>query len=231
MSLDQSTENLQAAIEQATSETHKRQFEVGGRMLTFPRLPIGQQGAFERYVRKTSDEKAVPFSLAATRNKAAMAMSGVITRAKRELLELQKQQGDPLTARTEEEAIRMASRLQDDVTEKFAPYADRIFSGLDRSHYLYAVAQSMALEYGPTITYMVEVKGKKEPITEPIDSAFVDKLFSAEKGNILENIFLWVVGLSEQVEVKAADLKAGDTIDDITKKTVGDAENSGREQN
>ena len=231
MSLDQNTENLQGAIEQALSETHKREFEVGGRMLTFPRLPIEQQGAFERYVRRTSDEKAVPFSLAATRNKAAMAMSGVISRAKRDLLELQKRQGNPATATTEEEAIRMATRLQDDVAEKFAPYADRIFAGLDRGHYLYAVAQSLALEYGPTITYAVEVKGKKEPITTPIDSAFVDKLFSAEKGNVLENVFLWVVGLSEQVTPKAADLKAGDSIDVIAKKTVGDAENSGREQN
>jgi hypothetical protein len=231
MSLDQNTENLQGAIEQALSETHKRQFEVGGRMLTFPRLPVELQAAFERHVRKTSDEKAVPFSLAATRNKAAMAMSGVITRAKRDLLELQKRQGDPLKAMTEEEATRTAMRLQDDVAEKFAPYADRIFAGLDRGHYLYAVAQSLALEYGPTITYTVEVNGKKEPITTPIDSAFVSKLFSAERGNVLENIFLWVVGLSEQVEVKAADLKVGDSIDDIAKKTVGDAENSSGEQN
>jgi len=201
-------------------------------MLTFPRLPIEEQAAFERYVRRTSDEKAAPFSLAATRNASAMAMSGAITRAKRALTDLQKRQGDPLNAPTDEEVRNTAMHLQDDVAERFAPYAMRLFAGIDRSQMLFAVAQSLVVEYGKEVTYTITTAdGKKAPVTMPIDSAFVSKLFTGEPGTRLENVFLWVVGLSEQVPAKTADLEAGMSIDEIAKKTVGDAENSEREQN
>jgi len=224
--------NLQAAIEQATSKTHVREFEVGGQLLTFPRLSIGDQGAFETYVRETSDKDATPFSLAATRNKASMVMGSVITRAKRQLEEEILKRGESLVAQTEGQARAWADKLQDDVMNRFSPYVDRIFGGINRGQMLSGVARSMVAANGKTVTYNVknDETGELEPVTMPIDAAFVDKLFSGEPGRVLEDVFLWVVGLNEQIPGSKASLKPGMTLDDIVKKSVGDAENSEREQ-
>jgi len=222
-----SLENLQAAIEHATSETHKRDFEVGGQMLTFPRLSIRDQGKFERYVRQNNPI----FSLAATRNKAAMAMSGVLSKAKREMEKLQKSEDGSPIIENPEEAKRWAEKLQDDVMEKFEPYADKIFSGITRDHMLYGIALSMAAEYGESVTFTQTVNGNPEPVTVDVDSDFVDSLFQNEGGRVLENVFLWVVGLSDQAAGgPGPEFREGMTIDDIAKETMGDAENSEREQ-
>lgn len=228
-------ENLQAAIEQAESSRHIREFEVGGQLLTFPRLSIGHQGAFEAHVRTEETKrtgKPSTFSLAATRNKAAMAMSGVLRLSKQAMEKKRQEDGEPAAAITVEEAQQMAIELQDEVAEGFLPYADRIFGGFTRDDMLFAVARSMATEYGSVpISYVKTLDdGTKEAISAAIDSQFVDKLFSNEPGRILENVFLWVVGLSEQAKpgVEPA-LGPGMTVEDIAKETIGDEGNSERE--
>ena len=223
--------NLQSAIEQASAKTHEREFEVAGQMITFPRLSIGHQGAFEAYVRQTNPM----FSLAATRNKAAMTMATVLERAKRAMAELHMKEGKQATVEDTEEAKKWAEDLQAEVMERFEPYADRIFSGIRRDQMRWAIAKSLEVYYGPNITYTITVKDengkpKEESVTALIDSDFVDKLFSGEPGGMLENVFLWVVGLAEQRKPSEADLGPGMTINDIADKVIGDAENSEGEQ-
>jgi len=226
-------QNLAAAIEQATSETHKREFEVGGQMLTFPRLSIGEQGAFEAFIREDQRKRgdtSAPFSLSATRNKSAMAMSGMIRQAQSAVAQARTAAGEGGMIKTVEEAQVLAAKLQQETMDRFLPYTDRIFAGFRRDQMLEAVATSLRKEYGPNVSYSIEVDGKKEPITEPIGAQFVDKLFSSTGGHMLENVFLWVVGLSEQQAPKDLDLKPGMTLGEIAKEAVGDEENSGREQ-
>jgi hypothetical protein len=237
--------DLQAAIEQASSTTHTREFEVGGQLLTFPRLSIGLQGAFESFIRAEEDSNGKKvnslFSLAATRNKAAMAMAGVLRVSKQAVAAGATKEraeegagdktGKPLTADDLAEAQKWAQRLQDEVNKGFEPYADRIFGGFTRAHMLFAIAQSLAMHYGPDITYTTDIEGEKTPISAPIDSKFADTLFSNEKGGILENVFLWAVGLSEQAEKgEEAQFGPGMSVEDIADKVVGDEENSEREQ-
>lgn len=223
--------NLQSAIEQASATTHKREFEVAGQMLVFPRLSIGYQGAFETKVRETNPI----FSLAATRNKAAMTMATVLQRAQKAMAELRDKEGKPTAVKNTAEAKKWAEKLQAEVMERFEPYADRIFSGITRDQMLWAIAKSLEVQYGPNITYTVTVddedgKPKEKEVTALIDSAFADKLFSSDSGGKLENVFLWVVGLAEQRKPGEATLGPGMTMEDIAKETVGDAENSSGEQ-
>jgi len=223
--------NLQSAIEQASATTHKREFEVAGQMLVFPRLSIAHQGAFETKVRETNHM----FSLAATRNKAAMTMATVLQRAQKAMAELRDAEGQPKTTKSEAEAKEWAEKLQTEIWERFEPYADRIFSGITRDQMLWALAKSLEVQYGPNITYTVTVehddgKSEEKEVTALIDSEFADKLFSSEPGGKLENVFLWVVGLAEQKKAGEAPLGPGMTMDDIVKETVGDAENSSGEQ-
>lgn len=230
MDLDQGS--LQAAIEQASAKTHQREFEVAGQMLTFPRLSIGDQGAFEAYVRAEQRKKKEGplFSLAATRNKAAMAMAGVLRVSKQAMVALRDKEGKPAAVKDVAEAQEWAEKLRDEMDRGFEPYADRIFSGITRDQMRWAVAKSLAMHYGPNITYTVIVDDKEEKVTAEIDSVFIDKLFINERGGMLENVFLWVVGLAEQVKPDAATLGPGMTIEDIAKETAGDEGNSEREQ-
>lgn len=218
--------NLQSAIEQASATTHIREFEVAGQMLAFPRLSIGYQGAFEAEVRKVNPL----FSLAATRNKAAMTMANVLQKARNALAQLRTEEGKPMAVKDTAEAKEWAEKLQAEVMEHFEPYADRIFSGITRDQMLWAIAKSLEMQYGKEVTYTVTVDDKEEKLTALINSALIDTLFSSEPGGKLENVFLWVVGLAEQRKPGEATLGPGMTMEDIAKETVGDAENSKREQ-
>ena len=227
-------DNLQQAIERASAKTHIREFEVAGQMLTFPRLSIAAQGAFEGAVQTAQRAaKITPlFTLAATRNKAAMTMATVLERAKRAMGGLRAQEGKPQTMADMAEAKEWAQKLQTEVMDQFQPYADRIFSGITREWMLWAIAASMRAQYGENITYNTpkDDAGKSQEIAAPIDSALVDTLFIDESGGMLENVFLWVVGLAEQTRSGEATVGPGMSIEDIAKETIGDAENSEREQ-
>ena len=226
-------DNLQQAIERASAKTHIREFEVAGQMLTFPRLSIAAQGAFEGAVQTAQRAaKITPlFTLAATRNKAAMTMATVLERAKRAMDKLRVKEGKPQTMADMAEAKEWAQKLQTEVMDQFQPYADRIFSGITREWMLWAIAASMRAQYGENITYNTEDDaGKAQEIAAPINSALVDTLFSDEQGGKLENVFLWVVGLAEQTQSGEATVGPGMSIEDIAKETIGDAENSERGQ-
>jgi len=226
-------DNLQQAIERASAKTHIREFEVAGQMLTFPRLSIAAQGAFEGAVQTAQRAaKITPlFTLAATRNKAAMTMATVLERAKRAMDKLRVKEGKPQTMADMAEAKEWAQKLQTEVMDQFQPYADRIFSGITREWMLWAIAASMRAQYGENITYnMEDGAGEAQEIAAPINSALVDTLFSDEQGGKLENVFLWVVGLAEQTQSGEATVGPGMSIEDIAKETIGDAENSERGQ-
>ena len=226
-------QNLVQAIEQADSESHFKEFEVGGQMLTFPRLSSFDQGRFETMVqidetRRTG--KPATFSLGGARNKASLTLANIMAGTKRDIENLRKKAGDKPLAATDEEALEMATKLQEDVMEKFEPYADRIFSGFNRSHIAFAVAMSLVAQYGADITYVKEVEGEKVPVSCQIDAEFVDKLFASEGGRILENVFSYVVGLAEKPKQTPAQVKAGMSVEEIAKETIGDEKNSEREQ-
>ena len=123
-----------------------------------------------------------------------------------------------------------ADTIQEDVIERFEPYADRIFAGFNISHMAYAIALSMVDQYGPDITYTKEVEGETVPISCQIDVEFVDKLFKPETGRTFENVFSYVVGLAEKPKQTAAQVAAGMSVGEIAKETIGDEKNSEREQ-
>ena len=226
-------QNLVQAIEQADSESHFKEFEVGGQMLTFPRLSSFDQGRFETMVQIDETKrtgKPATFSLGGARNKASLTLANIMAGTKRDIANLRKKAGDKPLAATDEEALEMAKRLQEDVMEKFEPYADRIFSGFNRSHIAFAVAMSLVAQYGPDITYTKEIDGEKVPVSCQIDAEFVDKLFASEGGRVLENVFSYVVGLAEKPKQTPAQVAAGMSVEDIAKETIGDEKNSEREQ-
>jgi len=233
MNHELNAQNLVQAIEQAESESHVREFEVGGQMLTFPRLSSWDQGRFESLVQTDETKrtgKPATFSLGGTRNKASLTLANIMTGTQREIAALRKKAGDAPLAATEAEAEELAKRLQEGVMEKFEPYADRIFSGFNRSHMAFAIAMSLVAQYGQDITYTKEIDGEKVPISCKIDSVFVDKLFANEGGRVFENVFSYVVGLAEKPKPSAAQLAAGMSLEDIAKETIGDAKNSETQQ-
>ena len=233
MTTELNAQNLVAAIEQAESESHVKEFEVGGQLLTFPRLSLGDQGKFETMVQIDESKrtgKPSTFSLGGVRNKSSLTLANIMAGTQREISEMRKQAGDKPLAATKEEAEEMAKKLQEGVMEKFEPYADRIFAGFNRSHMAYAIAMSMADQYGPNITYTKEVDGEKIAISSQIDGEFVDRLFKPESGRIFENVFSYVVGLAEKPKKTAAQVAAGMSVGDIAKETIGDEKNSEREQ-
>ena len=224
--------NLVSAIEQASSKTHVREFEVGGQTLVFPRLSTMNQGLFEREVRKTNPT----FTLAGTRNKGAMVLANVFAQCKRAMVELRKGKGLSDRAATPEEAKEMAIQLQEDVMKTFEPYADRIFGGFTRDQMLWVVACSLQMQYGEEITYMKPVEGG-EPvsITAKVDEKFADTLFGNEPGRIFENVFMYTSGLAEEaaqtdVEKTEAELLKGMSVEEIATEVLGDEENSAGEQ-
>jgi len=226
-------QNLVTAIEQADSESHFREFEVGGQMLTFPRLSSWDQGRFETLVQIDETKrtgKPATFSLGGTRNKSTLALANIMAATKRDLETLRKKAGDKPLAATPEEALEMAKQLQENVMEKFEPYADRIFSGFNRSHMAFAIAMSLVAEYGQDITYTKEIEGEKVPISCQIDKEFVDKLFASAGPRIFEDVFSYVIGLAEKPKPTEAQLAAGMSVADIAKETIGDEKNSEREQ-
>jgi len=224
--MNMNAQNLVQAIEQADSESHFREFEVGGQMLTFPRLSSWDQGQFEREVRKDNPT----FSIGGTRNKITLAMANMQVSAKREIEELRKKAGDKPVASTPEEAREIAVALQEGIMKRFEPFADRIFSGFTRDKMALAIAMSLVAEYGADITYTKEIEGEKVPVACKIDSEFVDRLFAGESGNSFETVFSYVTGLAEKPKQTEAQLAAGMSVDDVAKETVGDEKNSEREQ-
>jgi len=120
--------------------------------------------------------------------------------------------------------------MQEDVMEKFEPYADRIFATFNRAHMAFAIAMSMVEQYGSDITYTKEIDGETVPISCQIDEEFVDKLFKPESGLIFENVFSYIVGLAEKPKKTEAQLAAGMSVGDVAKETIGDEKNSEREQ-
>jgi len=220
-------ESLQSAYEQALSETHEREFEVGGQMITFPRLSSFDQGRFEDLVRMKQPE----FTIGGARNKAALIMAGVMRSTKQALAKIRVDKGLPLTAVTAEDAQKMAEDLQEGIQERFMPMADKLLGGFTRDQGLFAVAMSLIAAYETDeITYTIDVDGKPTPITEKIDSTFVDKLFSSEPGTRLDLVVLYVTGLSEQPKAVEKKLEAGMTAEEIANETIGSEENSEREQ-
>jgi len=219
--------SLQAAIEQATSEKHSREFEVGGQVINFPRLSSFDQGKFEDLVRVKRPE----FTIGGARNKAALIMSGVMRTTKQALAKIRVDKGLPLTAVTAEDAMKMAEDLQQGIQERFMPMADKLLGGFTRDQGLFAVAMSLVASYETDeITYTIDVDGKPTPITEKIDSVFVDKLFAGESGTRLDIVVLYVTGLSEQPPAVEKKLEAGMTADEIADETIGNEGNSDREQ-
>jgi len=226
-------QNLVQAIEQAESESHFKEIEVGGQLLTFPRLSLSNQGKFETRVQVDETKrtgKPATFSLGGARNKASLTLANIIAGTQRDITKMREKAGDGPLAANEEEAQEMAKRLQEDVMEKFEPYADRIFAGFNRSHMAYAIAMSMAEQYGPDITYTKEIEGETVPISCQINEEFVDKLFKPESGRTFENVFSYVVGLAEKPKKTEAEVAAGMSVGDIAKETIGDEKNSEREQ-
>ena len=233
MTHELNAQNLVQAIEQAESESHVKEFEVGGQMLTFPRLSLHDQGKFEMRVRTDEENrtgKRSTFSLGGARNKASLTLANIMAGTKRDIAKMREEAGDKPLAATDEEALAMAKRMQEDVMERFEPYADRIFADFNRSHMAYAVAMSMIEQYGSDITYTKEIDGETVPISCQIDEEFVDKLFKPESGRTFENVFSYVVGLAEKPKKTAAQLAAGMSVGDIAKETIGDEKNSWREQ-
>ena len=233
MNHELNAQNLVQAIEQAESESHVREFEVGGQMLAFPRLSSGDQGKFETLVQIDETKrtgKPATFSLGGTRNKASLTLANIMAGTKRDIAALRKKAGDKPLATTDEEALEMATQLQEGVMERFEPYADRIFSGFNRSHMAFAIAMSLVAQYGPDITYTKEIEGEKVPIACQIDVEFVDKLFASAGPRVFENVFSYVVGLAEKPKPTEAQLAVGMSLEDIAKETIGDEKNSEREQ-
>jgi len=233
MNHELNAQNLVQAIEQAESESHVKEFEVGGQMLAFPRLSSGDQGKFETLVQIDETKrtgKPATFSLGGTRNKASLTLANIMAGTKRDIAALRKKAGDKPLATTDEEALEMATQLQKDVMERFEPYADRIFSGFNRSHMAFAIAMSLVAEYGPDITYTKVIEDETVPIACQIDAQFVDKLFASEGGRTFEDVFSYVVGLAEKPKQSAAQVAAGMSVEDIAKETIGDEGNSEREQ-
>ena len=232
MTTDLNMQNLVQAIEQAESETHAKEFEVGGQLLLFPRLSLSDQGKFEELVREHERKTTgkATFTLAGPRNKASLTLANILTGTQREILDLRRKHGAGPLAQTDEEAKELATRMQEDVMKKFEPYADRIFSSFRRDQMAYAIALSMVAQFGPTITYTKVVAGEKVAVSSEIDAKFVDKLFSAEDGRTFENVFSYVSGLAEKPKKTEAQLAAGMNVSDIAKETIGDEKNSAREQ-
>jgi len=233
MNRELNAQNLVKAIEQAESESHYKEFEVGGQMLMFPRLSSWDQGRFETLVQ--SDEtkrtgKPATFSLGGTRNKASLTLANIMAGTQREIAALRKTAGGKPLAATDEEAEEMAKHLQEGVMQKFEPYADRIFAGFNRSHMAFAIAMSLVAQYGADITYMKEIDGEKVAISSQIDAEFVDKLFVSDGGRVFENVFSYVVGLAEKPKPSAAQVAAGMSLDDIAKETIGDEKKFERQQ-
>ena len=223
-------ESLQSAYEHALSETHEKEFEVGGQMITFPRLSSFDQGRFEAAVR-TSKKGNPEFTIGGARNKAAMIMSGVMRSTKQALAKIRVDKGLPLTAVTAEDAQQMAKDLNEGIQERFMPLADKLLGAFTRDQGLFAVSMSLIAAYGTEeITYTIDVDDKPTPITVQIDSAFVDKLFSSEPGTRLDLVVLYVTGLSEQPKAVEKKLKDGMTAEEIANETIGSEENSEREQ-
>jgi len=233
MTNELNAQNLVQAIEQAESESHVKEFEVGGQMLTFPRLSVGDQGKFEVLVQTDETKrtgKPSTWSLGGTRNKASLTLANIMAGTQRDIAKMRKKAGLGPIAETDEEAEAMARELQNDVMDRFEPYADRIFAGFNRSHMAFAIAMSMVEQYGPDITYTKEVEGETVPISCQIDVEFVDKLFKPETGRTFENVFSYVVGLAEKPKKTPAQVAAGMGVEDIARETIGDEGNSEREQ-
>ena len=172
MTHELNAQNLVQAIEQAESESHVKEFEVGGQLLAFPRLSIGDQGRFEMLVRTDEENrtgKRSTFSLGGARNKASLTLANIMAGTQRDIAKMREEAGDKPLAATEEEAKAMAKRMQEDVMEKFEPYADRIFAGFNRAHMAFAIAMSMVEQYGSDITYTKEIDGETVPISCQIE--------------------------------------------------------------
>ncbi|MFA5054300.1 MAG: hypothetical protein WC565_09590 [Parcubacteria group bacterium] len=193
--------NLLKAYENAAA--HKRTFNVAGVDLVFPRLNLKHQSLFEKSIRESDPESK--FSLALTRNTAAMEMSRCVEDVIGDL----RKKGLPDRFDTEADARLWEAQLQAGVLSRWQPYAQAIFSPFRRDKMAEAILYSLRQEYGETMS-----KGGKTPEEIPIDEDFVEVVFGDDQ-EALDRVFLWVVGLAnipEKGEAEATVQSATDLV-------------------
>jgi len=203
-----SKSNLLQAYRAASKEAHVRKFNVGGTEIEVPRLNLWHQAQFEALVRKDTPT----FSLATTRNKAAMAMARCSEAAMKDLRE----RGVPDEFADAREAQLWKQEFLARLLSGWEPYAEALFGVFTRRHMAEALALALQQQYGDEI----EEDGKKIPI----DRAFVDVLFSGSN-QVLETAFLWCTGLQDIPE-EATGADAIKTIDEMLDSMVGNPKKS-----
>lgn len=219
--------NLLKAFNAASGSVHKRDFEVAGYDLVFPRLDLRNQAIFERAVRASAKDIDDPtqraevarFSLSLTRNRASMSMSGCVEQVVKDLRADGLPDGE---FESEAEARLWEAQLQTGILKRWEPYAETIFSPFQRDNMAYAVMLSLQQENG------TEIKGDEgaEPIE--VDQKFVESLFG-DSQELLDKVFLWVVGLAnvpEEGEVVEEVKSASDLVDKYVGTDSGNAETS-----
>jgi len=202
--------NLLKAYENAA--VHKRTFNVAGVDLVFPRLNLKHQSVFEKSIRASDPESK--FSLALTRNTAAMEMS----RCVEDVISDLRKKGLPDRFATEADARLWEAQLQAGVLSRWQPYAQAIFSPFRREKMVEAVMFSLRQEYGETIK-----KGKDEEI--PVDEDLMESVFGDDQ-EALDRVFLWVVGLAnipEKGETEATVQNASELVKEYAGGGEGNA--------
>jgi len=198
--------NLLKAFDGATA--HKRTFNVAGVDLTLPRLNLKNQALFEKEVR--AGDPTSKFSLALTRNTAAMEMSGCVEGVISDL----RKKGLPDKFDTEADARLWEAQLQAGVLSKWQPYAQAIFSPFGREVMATAVLYSLQQEYGETLS-----RGGKSDEEIQVDKTLVEQVFGDDQ-EVLDRVFLWVVGLANIPE-KGETEDAVKNATDLVKKYGG----------
>lgn len=205
--------DLLATYKRAAKQAHKREFEVGGDKIAVPRLTLGRQAQFELKVREHDPD----FSLAKTRNRAAMAMAECVESVLKELRE----EGVPEKFEDDAQAQLWSSEFKARVLSKWGPYSDILFQPFTRRDMLYALTLAFQQEFGETI----EDRGEEIPV----DEGFVETVLNEAAPNTLETMFLWTVGLADLPEETSPEA-AAESLDEIVEQVTGSPKASERPQ-
>jgi hypothetical protein len=212
--------SLSQAYKAANKAAHKRTFKVAGAEISLPRLSLGNQAEFERRVRKDAPK----FSLATTRNRAAIATAKASQMALQDLRE----KGVPSQFADEREAALWEAEYKLRFMTHFEPLAEAHFQDLTRDHMAFSIVLAMIQEEGKPMFDVAEDDGSVKKIT--INEAFINTLFGDEPGQTFETACLWVVGL--------ADIPEGDqekalakSLDDMVEKVTGSPKVSSEPEN
>ena len=199
-----SKSNLLKAYQAASKEGHKRKFMIAGEEIFIPRLNLGNQAQFEQIVRQRDPK----FSLANTRNKAALAMVRCHEATLREIRE----RGAPAEFKNQAEAEMWKQQILILLLTAWEPYAEQLFGQFTRQHMIEALTLALQQEYGKNI-------GEGEEKI-PVDQALAEALFGAAGPNILETAFLWCTGLQDIPEESSPEQTAR-TLDELINQLVG----------